>query len=247
MTDHTQPHPHQYGPAFPSMFELRGIRLAELGGDGSGAGGNAAPGENSQDGQTTGSQAGGQQQGGEQKPADQQNGRQYTAEQTQQHITRLNGDVQTQRERADAEKERADAAEARSNAILKAAGFNPDGTTGNPEPEQVAQTLAERERELADARREKAVLLAAPASQADASKLLDSMTFRTALGKLDATDSAGIAGLVKATVEGNASAFAAAPPAAAASGGQQHQGDSKATGARLGKKAAFAAAYEPKR
>ncbi len=127
--------------------------------------------------------------------------------------------------KAKANLDAARAAEANKELLAKVAGaLGLEGAT--PDPAVIAQQLEAAKAQSAQLARERAVLLAANGSGADAAALLDSRAFVDQLAALDPTDSAGIAEAVKTAVAANpryasqaAAPAAPQPPAASPTAG----------------------------
>lgn len=158
-------------------------------------------------------------------------GKPYTPAETQEYITKIRGEAKENREKFETEKQRADAAEARSNEILKAAGFNPDGTPYSEiDPEKVTADKAKSDAERDNTKRENLVLRVAGKVSigADADRLLDSRAFTDKLSSIAVDDKDGVETLIKEWIEKDPSYKVTS--AAASSGGTTHTGTTPPSG-----------------
>lgn len=162
---------------------------------------------------------------------------------TQAYVRGLRQEAATERTARSAAEQARDAANERSNAILRAAGFNPDGTEYVDEsPEALRTRLSERDTAVDNTRRENVVLRLAPTLNVNADRLLDSRSFTDRLHRLGTDDREGISALIT-EVLGQDPSFRSGPAPAASSGGTTHTGTPQ-NGERKTKSAAFASRYE---
>lgn len=169
----------------------------------------------------------------------------YTAAETQAHISRLNAEAKLAREAKETAEARATAAETRANDILKAAGFNPDGTAYTEiDPAKVTAEKAASDKAAEKLRRENIVLRIAqrPDVLANADKLLDSRAFSDELDQISGDDVPGSVETLLKTWVGKDPVYKVTP-AAASTGSTAHTGTTPSTD-RMTKKAALAKRFE---
>ena len=160
-------------------------------------------------------------------PINKLTGKPYTPAETQAYISTLRDESKTQRETREAAEKRATEAEETANRILRAAGFNPDGTPYKElDADAIAKGKAASDAERDTTKRENLVLRVAGAS-VNADKLLDSRAFNNKLSSIAVDDRAGVEALVKEFVEKDESYKVTS--AAASSGGTQHTGAKPST------------------
>lgn len=151
----------------------------------------------------------------------------YTAAETQIYIAELRNESKTQRETREAAEARATEAETRANAILRAAGFNPDGTKYEElDPARIQAQKTESDSERDNTKRENLVLRVAGAT-VNADKLLDSRAFNHKLSSIKVDDRDSVEALINEFIEKDDSYKVTS--AAASSGGTQHTGAKKTT------------------
>lgn len=174
-------------------------------------------------------------------------GKPFTPEETATRISELNAENKTAREAKEAAEKERDAATERSNNILKAAGFNPDGTAYSEiDPAKLQADLATRTAAADTTARENLVLRVSSSQEhrANADALLDSRDFSTKLAALKVDDREGVQTLVDEYVKNDAARFGITAASAASSGGTAHTGTPIDPTARKTKSAAIAEHYK---
>lgn len=161
---------------------------------------------------------------------------------TQKYVKGLRTEAENHRLAKEAALADAAAAKTRADAILRAAGFNPDGTPyTDVTPEALQAKLQNTTTDAETTKRENLVLRVGPALGADVDKLLDSRSFTSRLEGLKADDREGITSLITEAIEKDPT-LKTGPAPAAASGGATHTGTTP-TGTRQSKSAALQARY----
>jgi hypothetical protein len=173
-------------------------------------------------------------------------GQPFTPAESQARIQELNREAQTNRERAETAERERDAANARANDILRAAGFNPDGTPYTEiTPEAAAAAISGTTAERDTAVREALLLRVVGTTEhrANGDALLDSRDFVGRLSAIGTTDRAGVEALVDEFVQKDAARYGTTPPPAVSSGGAPQHTGTPNTPARQSKADAIAARY----
>lgn len=156
------------------------------------------------------------------------NGRAFTAAESTAFIASLRQEAQNNRTKAEQEATARAKAEADRANVLAALGFGTDGKELPTDPNELSSQVTAATSALTEQRQDNVVLRLAPKLDADADKLLDRMSFVTALRKIDAGNRADIEALITKTLEQDATLKV--NTSGSSSGGQGHSGTTSTTG-----------------